>query len=342
MGWAQVGSFIILVIAALKLGSALALPIVVAVLLSLLLTSPLAWLGRHRIPAPVGAAILVFGSVVAFVIGLGFLADPAAQWMAEAPRNLAKAEQKLRSIAGPLHSIQETAAKMDDATDMGAPGDAQVVKLAKPGMLQRISGGSATFAANAVAVIFLSYFLLAAAPVFRRKLATVLPVRAERGKVEEVVQEIETHMSRYLWLTTVVNLIVGLVTWGLLALLGYPNAALFGAIAGVLNYIPYIGALVTVAVIGFAGMVSFPGLQPALLGAGGFFALNMLEANLLTPLVLGSRLPLNAAALFLGLMFFGWMWGITGAVLAVPLTVMLQVVCARIPALQPFSVFLDS
>ncbi len=342
MAWAQVGVFIILAIAALKLASALALPVVVAVLFTLLLSSPLAWLKRRRIAEPIGAGMLVFGSAVVFVAGLWFLAAPAAEWMAEAPRNLAKAERKLRSISGPLHSIQETAAKVDDATDMAGSGNAPVVQLATPGTFQRISGGSTTFAANAVAVIFLSYFLLSAAPMFRRKLAMVLPSRAERGTVEEVIQEIEHHMSRYLWLTTLINLTVGLLTWGLLVLLGYPNAALWGAVAGVLNYIPYIGALVTVMVIGFAGMVSFPGLQPALLGAGGFFVLNMLEANLLTPLLLGRRLPLNAAALFVGLMFFGWLWGITGAVLAVPLTVMVQVVCARIPPLQPFAVFLDN
>jgi len=341
MTWAPVGIFVILAIAALKMGSALALPIVVALLLSLLLSSPVAWLKRKRIPEPVGAGILVFGSVLLFFASLWFLADPAVQWMAQAPRNLAKAEQKLRSISKPLHTIQQTAAKVDDAT---APdgGDAQVVQLATPGVMQRISGGSANFAGNALAVIFLSYFLLAAAPLFRRKLAMVLPSRSERGQVEEVVREIEVHMSRYLFLSTVINAIVGLLTWALLAALSYPNAALWGAVAGILNYIPYVGALATLGVIAFAGMVAFPGVDTALAGAGGFFVINMLESNLITPMLLGRKLPLNAAALFLGLMFFGWMWGITGAVLAVPLTVMVQVVCARIPATQSFAVFLDS
>jgi predicted PurR-regulated permease PerM len=342
MAWAPVGIFIILAITALKIGSALALPIVVAVLLSLLLSSPLAWLRRKRIPEPVGAGILVFGSVVLFCVGLWFLADPAVEWMASAPRNLAKAEQKLRTISGPLHSIQQTAAKVDDATAPPSSGDAQVVQLAQPGVMQRISGGSATFAGNATAVIFLSYFLLAAAPIFRRKLAMVLPGRAERGQVEEVMREIELHMSRYLWLSTVINAIVGLLTWAMLALLGFPNAALWGAVAGILNYIPYVGALATLGVIAFAGIVSFPGMNQALAGAAGFFVINMLESNLITPLFLGRKLPLNAAALFLGLMFFGWMWGVTGAVLAVPLTVMVQVVCSRIPAVHSFAVFLDS
>ena len=134
MTWAPVGIFVILAIAALKIGSALALPIVVALLLSLLLSSPVAWLKRMRIAEPVGAGILVFGSVLLFIASLWFLADPAAEWMAQVPRNLAKAEQRLRSISKPLHTIQQTAAKVDDAT---APdeGDAQVVQLSKPGMI---------------------------------------------------------------------------------------------------------------------------------------------------------------------------------------------------------------
>ena len=342
MGWAPMGIFVILAITALKVGSALVLPIVVSVLLALLLTSPLAWLKKRRIPEPAGAGILIFGSVIMFIVSLWFLADPAVEWMAQAPKNLAKAEQRLRAISRPLQTIQQTAAKVDDATTPAGSDATPVVQLAKPGVLQQISGGSINFAANAVGVIFLSYFLLAAAPLFRRKLAMVLPTRAERSQVEEVVQEIETHMSHYLWLSTVINTIVGLLTWAMLALLGYPNAVLWGAIAGILNYIPYVGALATIAVIAFAGLVSFPNANQALYGAGGFFVINMLESNLITPALLGRKLPLNAAALFLGLMFFGWMWGITGAVLAVPLTVMVQVVCARIPAVQPFAVFLDS
>ncbi len=340
--WAQVGVFVILGIAALKLASQLVLPVVVAVLLSLLLSAPLAWLRRRRIPEPVGAAVLVFGSVLLFLTCIWFLAAPAAEWMAQAPRQLARVEQRVRALTEPLHSLQQTAKKVQDVASPAPGGDTTVVQLAQTGVIARLSGSGAAFAGNALAVIFLSYFLLAAAPLFRRKLALVLPGRAERSQVEEVVEEIELHMSRYLWYSTLINLIVGLLTWGVLALLHFPNAVLWGLVAAVLNYIPYVGAVATVGVIAFAGLVAFPSGQTALLGAGAFFVINLLESNVITPAFLGRKLPLNAAALFLGLMFFGWLWGVTGAVLAVPLTVMVQVVCARIPAVQPFAVFLDS
>lgn len=342
MSWAPIGIFLIMAIASLKLASVLALPIVIAVLLTLLLRSPLAWLGKRRIPEPVGAGILVFGSTIAFLTCIWFLAEPAAEWMAQAPRSLTRVERKLRRLSAPLDAIQQTAAKVDEVTSPGTRKDAPVVQVARPALMERISSGGVGLVGSAVSVIFLSYFLLAATPLFRRKLAMVLPGSADRREVEEVLRQIEGHMSRYLWLSTVINLAVGLMVWGLLEILEYPNAALWGAAAAILNYVPYLGAVVTAVAIGFVGLVSFPAFTPVVWGVLGFAIINLLESNLITPALMGRKLPVNAAALFLGLLFFGWMWGIVGAVLAVPLTVMVQVISARIPATQSLSVFLDS
>lgn len=342
MAWAPIGIFLILAVASLKLASVLALPVVMAVLLTLLLRSPLAWLGRRRIPEALGAGILVFGSTLAFLTCVWFLAEPAAEWAAQAPRSFTKVERRLRRLAAPLDAIQQTAAKVDEVTTPGARKNAPVVQVARPALMERISSSSVGLAGSAVSIIFLSYFLLAATPLFRRKLAMVLPGTADRREVEEVLRQIEGHMSRYLWLSTVINLFVGVAVWGLLQFLGYPNAALWGAAAAILNYVPYLGAVATVVGIGFVGLVSFTGLTPVVWGVLGFTLINLVESNLITPALMGRKLPVNAAALFLGLLFFGWMWGVVGAVLAVPLTVMVQVIAARIPATQSLAVFLDS
>lgn len=315
----------------------------VSVLLALLLGAPLAWLRRRHIPESVGAGILVFGSVAIFAGGLSLLADPAAQWIGEAPAHLAKVEARVTALMRPFHSIQQTAAKVDSATSGAGGGTSrQMVQVAEPGMLKRVSGSSAHIIGQLLAVLFLSYFLLAAAPLLKQKLVTVIPARNDRVEVQEVVREIASHMSRYLWLSSAMNLGVGLLTWGLLSILHYPNAALWGVMAGVLNYVPYVGAMATLAAIGLAGAVSFPTLTPVLAGVGGYLLIHVVQSNLVTPALLGRKLPLNPAALFLGLLFFGWLWGVTGAVLAVPLTVMIQVVCARIPAMEKVAVLLDS
>ena len=343
MTWPLVGIFFFVAIAALKIGSTLVLPIVVSLLFTFLLGPPVRWLKRHRIPEALGAGVLVFGAVILICGSVYLLADPASEWIERVPKTMQQVERKLKSVIRPLASIQATASKVEAATTPAATGDdTQKVELAKPGLMSRLSGTTASFLGAALTVIFLTYFLLAAGTLFRQKLAEVLPGRAERAHVVEALAEIEVQMSRYLVLTTIINAVVGLLTWGALALLGMPNAALWGAVAGVLNFIPYVGALATLILIGVAGLVSFDEPNRTLLALGGFFVINMIESNLATPMILGRRLPLNAVALFTGLLFWGWIWGITGAVLAVPLTVMVKIICDHVKPLQPVALFLDS
>ncbi len=343
MTWPLVGIFFLVAIAALKIGSTLVLPIVVSLLFTFLLGPSVRWLKRHRIPEALGAGVLVFGAVILICGSLYFLADPASEWIERAPKTMQQVERKLKSVIRPLASIQATASKVEAVTTPAATGDdTQKVELAKPGLMSRLSGTTASFLGAALTVIFLTYFLLAAGTLFRQKLAEVLPGRAERAHVVEAIAEIEVQMSRYLVLTTIINAVVGLLTWGALALLGMPNAALWGAVAGVLNYIPYVGALATLILIGVAGLVSFDQASTTLLALAAFFVINMIESNLATPMILGRRLPLNAVALFMGLLFWGWIWGITGAVLAVPLTVMVKIICDHVKPLQPVALFLDS
>lgn len=341
MSWPLVGIFVILAVAALKIGSTFVLPIVVSALFTFLLGPPVRWLRRRGLPEGIGAAIVVFGTLTLFSAGIFFLAQPAADWLERAPASLSQAEKKLRRLFKPLQSIQQTAERMEDVAD-ATKTDTPKVEIARPGLLKRVTGSGATFGGAALTVVFLTYFLLSTGPLFRRKLAAVLPGRRERVKVEEALAEIELQMGRYLWLTTLINAVVGLLTWGFLALIGMPNAALWGALAGILNFIPYVGALVTIGLIGIAALVSFDTTDKALLAAGGFFVVNLIESNLVTPAVLGKRLPLNVVALFVGLLFWGWIWGITGAVLAVPLTVMLKVIFDHVEGMEKVGVFLEN
>ncbi len=342
MTWPLVGIFVLLAIAALKIGSALVLPIVVSVLFAFLLGPPVRWLRSRGIKEGLGAGLVVFGTVAALGLGIYFLSAPAAEWLERAPQSLSQAERKLRRLAKPFEKIQQTADKVEQVATPGPPEATQKVELARPGFLKRVQGTGAAVGGAVLTVVFLTYFLLATGELFRQKLAAVLPSRRERAKVVEALGEIELQMSRYLFLTTVINTVVGLLTWIFLAVIKMPNAALFGALAGVLNFIPYVGAIVTVAFIAIAGLVSFDSPNMALLAAGGFFVINMIESNLVTPAVLGRRLPLNVVALFVGLLFWGWIWGITGAVLAVPLTVMLKIICDHVEGLENLGVFLDS
>lgn len=340
--WTSVGVFLIVAIAALKFASVLALPVVISALLTLLLASPVAWLKQHGISETIGAGLLVFGSVTAAIGALSLLAEPASKWLAEAPGHLQQAERRMHSFATPLSSIQKSVAKVDSAASAGSTPQAPVVKLAEPGLISRLSDSTLVIGGEALEVLFLSFFLLAAAPLFREKLIAVWPGRRERREVQETLKEIEEHMSRYLWMTTLMNLGVAVLTWGLLTLTGFPNPLLWAVLAGIVNYVPYAGPLALSVLLAFTGMVAAKSFGTVALAAGGYLLIHGVQSNLIAPMTLEKKLPLNPVALFAGLMFFGWLWGVAGAVLAVPLTVMIQVVCARIPATEDFAVLLDS
>ena len=137
-----------------------------------------------------------------------------------------------------------------------------------------------------------------------------------------------------------INIGLGLATWGVLAALRMPNAALFGMLAGVLNVVPYLGAVATAGILGLAAIASFDSLGRALLVPGAFLALNVIEANIVTPVLIGREFPLNAVAVFIGLLFWGFVWGVPGAILAVPMMVTIKIFCDRVPSLRAIGEFL--
>jgi len=337
-----IGIFLILLTAALRLGAGLLLPIAVAGLLTLLLDPAVRALRRWGLPTALGAALVVFGTVGVTVTGAVLLVQPATEWLEAAPRALAKAQARIRRVLRPL---QETARQVDQATEstmQGGQSPAPTVQIKSPGVLQRITGSTAGFVATSLTVVFLTYFQLAMLPVFRRKVAQLIGTRAGVRDMEEVLMDIELQLSRYLLVNTLTSAGVGVATWAFLAALSLPNPLLWGAVAFLLNFIPYAGALVTVTLVGLAALAAFETTGAVILAVGGCAAINVLEGYLVTPHLLGKHLPLNPVAIFLSLLYWGWVWGPAGALLAVPITVMLQVIAARIDRLHPVAVLLDS
>jgi len=334
---AQVAVGVVAVVAALRLGASFLLPIVIALMLSQLLGPLVRGLMAIRWPAPVAAGVVVLGFVIAMTGSGLLLAGPAASWASRAPQTLAQIERKIQRVARPLQSLERAAQKVESATS-GATAKTPPVQVARPGLIQRLSSATAAMVGGALSVIFLTYFLLAAAPLFRRKLAAVVPRRTERLNVEAVLTEVEGLMSRYLLLTTITCVAVGVATGLWLHIVGMPNAGLWGVVAGVLNFVPYIGAVGTLTVIGATALVSFEGFQHAIIAMSGFGLINLIEGNLLTPTLLGRKLPLNAVAMFVGFLFWGWVWGVAGAILAVPMTVLIKIACDQVESTRPIAV----
>jgi predicted PurR-regulated permease PerM len=333
---------IILVVAALHLAGALLIPIVVSVLLSLLLGPQVRWLRLRGVPEWVGAAGLVFGTIGLLMAGTGLLAGPAATWIQRSPKLVSQVEAKVRRAIRPFSAIQKAAQQVDKATSGSGGGTSRTVEMKTPGLMQTAGAGTAAAAGTTMVVAFLTYFLLATGQQLRQRIVGLSLEPPDQERVEQALNEIERQTSRYLVLTTMISIGVGGATFALLRISGVPSAGFWGVVAGVLNFIPYAGALITAVLIGAAAFLAFDGVQIPLIVVGGFFLIHLISGNIVTPAVLGRKLPLNTVALFVCLLFWGWVWGIPGAILAVPLTVVLKVVCDHVDRLRPVALLLHN
>ena len=189
---------------------------------------------------------------------------------------------------------------------------------------------------------FLTYFLLASGDLFLQKLIRVLPQFKDKKRAVSIAREIEAQVSTYFLSTTAVNIGLGIVTAIAMWLLGLPNPALWGLVVALLNYMPYVGAIASLVLLGLAALLTFDTVGRALVGPLVFWALNMVESNLVTPLVLSHRLKLNTVALFIGMTFWWFVWGIPGALMAVPMMAVIKIFCDHFDSLAPVGEFLGS
>jgi predicted PurR-regulated permease PerM len=188
--------------------------------------------------------------------------------------------------------------------------------------------------------VLLLYFLLAAGDLFLEKLVKVLPQFGDKRKAVQIARAIESSISTYLLTTTVINVSEGALVALALWALGLPTPFLWGAIVACLEFIPYIGMLVGIALLTFVGLATFPSLSHALAGPVVFMLISFLQGNLVSPLVMSERMTLNPVALFIGLAFWWWVWGIVGVLLAVPIMAAFKIVCDQIETLAPVGEFL--
>jgi predicted PurR-regulated permease PerM len=330
---------VLAVLYTLHLAAAFLLPIVLAILLNLLLSPSVRFLRNHlRLPVPLGAGIVIV--VLLGLIGFGAtrLAPAASAWVARAPESIATLKQRIQPLRRPMERVNQAAEQVEQATDMDKK--TQEVETKGPGLTQQVFGGTTALLSSLMVVIFLTYFLLASGELFLQKLVGVLPQLKDKKTAVRIVRETEAQVSVYLVVTTLINLGVGVATGVALALVGMPNPVLWGVIAAVLNFVPYVGGLVNTIILALAAFLTFDDVGRALMAPFVFTVINILEGNLITPWILGRRMRLNTVAVFVGLIFWWYLWGITGAILAVPIMASIKIACDHIAPLAPVGEFL--
>ena len=317
------------------------IPIVFSLLLNFLLSPLIRLLARFWIKPPLGAAIVVLLLIGTLAGGAYQLAGPAQGWAAIAPQSFARAQVRLRKIIKPMQQVSKNVEQAANAVDGSEPRARNVVvQAAGPTISSRLFGTTQKILAGLLEVLILLYFLLAGGDLFLQKLIKVLPHFSDKVKAVEIARATEAAVSAYLTTTLLLNVVEGAIVAGVFYLLGMPNVLLWGALVACLEFVPYLGAITAVAVFTLAGVSAFPDMGHALLIPGSFLAINLIQANFVTPLLLGHRLTLNPVAIFIGLAFFFWIWGVPGAFVAVPLLATFKIFCDNITALAAIGEFL--
>jgi predicted PurR-regulated permease PerM len=320
-------------------------PIVFAILLNFLLSPVVRWLGRFRIPAPLSAAIIILAILGVLSSGAFGLSGSVRDWIASAPETMKTADAKLAKIIKPFRNASKTAEQVAAAASAAAgsapnPKKPAEVVVQGPSLASRVFGTTQRSVASVLEVLILLFFLLAAGDLFLQKLIKVLPNLGDKRKAVQIARATEASISTYLLTTALVNVAEGAVVAAVMYLWGMPNPALWGALVVLLEFIPYLGALTMVVILSVSALTTFDSIPHALLVPASFLMINLIQGNVVSPLLLGHRLSLNPVALFIGLAFWFWIWGVAGAFIAVPLMATLKIVCDHIESLASVGEFL--
>lgn len=287
--------------------------------------------------------------VIVFILGISSflvfeLSSPLAELLEKAPETGAKLQSRAQPLRRFFDRIASTGERVEKLTQTTAETkkEAQAVELKKTNLLDTVFSGTSKTVFSLVLVVVLLYFLLASGDLFLTKLVHVLPTLSDKKKAVQIAREIESNISKYLFTIASINAAIGILSGLLFWGFGLPNPALWGAIAGLLNFIPTVGALSVAILITLISLATFPSLTHAALAPIAFLTLTMAMGTFVSPLIMGRRLTLNPVMIFLGLSFWGWLWGIPGALLAVPMLAMFKIFCDHIEPLAPVGEFLGN
>lgn len=331
---ALVGLFVLATLGALYVARAVVLPLLLAVLFSLVLAPVVRALRHLRIPRWIASALVVTGLVVVAGALVYYLAAPAADWIDRAPGSLSRLETKLRELKEPVERVSRATEQVERMTEMGG-GAAQEVQVASSSLSGDLVEATVAVVSAIAVTLVLLYFLLTSGDLFVSKVAGLVKSQEGKRRVVEIARRLELDVSTYLLTITAINVGLGIAVGVALWLLDMPNPVLWGTMACLLNFIPYLGAMVGVVIVAAVAFLTFDTTAAAVLPPVAYLALTALEGSFVTPTILGNRLTLNPLVIFAGIIFWGWMWGAVGALLAVPLLASFKIVCDHVDPLKP-------
>ena len=325
-------------IAFLYFARAVVLPVVLALVAGVTLKPLVRWLSYCHLPTGISAAIVVFMLVVATGVGFFQLGRPALTWMNEAPQHMTALRQRVQQMFPRIARISQAATAVNNlgATEAEQPSVPIVEVKDGRGTSAFINWTGSLLAGVGEALVVL-YLLLASGDLFLRKLVRVMPTWRNKKQAVEISHEIQENISKYLFSVSLINFGLGAIVSGGLYFMGVPNAAMWGMLVAALNFVPYFGPVAGIILLATVGILTFDTLGKGLLPSVWYLLLHLVEANFITPILLGRRFTLNPVVVFISLIFWTWLWGVPGALLSVPILVSIKVICGRLPTLSYLS-----
>lgn len=315
------------------------IPLMVAMLLKLVLWPVVRALASWRVPESLGAALVLAAGIAGVGYGVFALSAPAAEWIVRLPQSLSTLEHHFRVFKEPVAQMQKAEETLSKLSEIG-PSRPQPIVVTESGFGALLLSETSSAVIGLVATLVLLYFLLSSGDLFLRKLVTVLPRFKDKKQAVEIAQRVQSDVSHYLFTITVINIVLGIAVGSALYAVGMPSPALWGTMCAVLNYVPFLGNILGVSIIALVALMTYGELQAAIVPPLIYAALAFLEGQLITPMIVARRLTLNPVAVFVALIFWGWLWHIPGMLLAVPLLAVIKIVCDHIRPLNPIGEFL--
>ena len=311
-------------------------PLVLAAFVGMGLNPIVAGLQRLYVPRAVGALLIMVGLIIGLGEGAILLTAPAAGWIREAPQAIHQLAPKVRHMMRPLNAASHAASQSLAGIGMGqanAPAANAPTGFGVSDLLLL----APRILAEALTVLLLVFFFLTYGDHMRRRLATASPRFAYRRIAVKLVRGIQVEISRYLLTVTLINSCLGALTAAILWGWQMPDPVLWGCVVALLNFMPYLGAITSTLLLCVVGLLHFNSPAHALLPALSFACLAALEGNVITPMIMGHRLRLSPVAILIWLLVWGWMWGIPGALLAVPMLTCAKLIAERVPGMEWFA-----
>ena len=341
---------ILAVLYTLYFASDIILPLVLAGVLGLLLSPAARFLvDRARFPRMLAALVLI-ALLFSAIGGIGYaISVPAHAWIAKAPESLPTLQKKLGFLRQPIDLFERGVQQMQSMMQRGGADETGAEpREKKPNQtvtVQQGGGGSAigmsvlagtrAFLGQAFTLLIVLFFLLADGDRLLRRFVEILPGWSEKKRAVQIATEVERNISGYLATITIMNLLVGLANGISIWAFGLPDPLLWGTAAFLLNYVPILGALTGVVLFFFVGLFSFSNVVWAFAPAGVYLLIHIMEGETITPMLLARRFTLNPLLVIVSLMFWDWLWGVMGALLAVPLLAVFKILCDNIEVLTP-------